>query len=165
MNITESQKTALNIYAMVTAGTVLMLIPYSLIPFAGFACLLVGFISAYVYRSRNKDNIFLRSHMTHIIRTIWWSTLLLMVGLSLFTSIILSNGDLSMIYDLVAQAERGIIPNDEDIGMMVSSFVHRNTSLILTASMIGLLPYPAFLAWRMINGIRLSVRGDAYVYE
>lgn len=162
MSMTEPQKTALNIYAMVTAGSVLMLIPYSLIPFAGIACLFVGFIAAYIYRARNKENMFLHSHMSYIIRTVWWSSLLLLVGLAVFTSIILSNGDLSMITDLLSEAERGIIPNENDIRMMQAGFVHSNASLITMAAIIGLLPYPVFLAWRMVKGIRLSVRGDAY---
>lgn len=160
MTMSDTQKTALNVYAMVAAGMVLMLIPVSLVPFAGLACMTVGFIAAYLYRARNKDNLFLHSHMRYIIRTVWWASLILIIGLIIFSSILVLNGDISMITDMRDQAERGVIPTESDIRVMQANFVHTNADLILIAAFLALLPYPLYIAWRMVKGIRSAVQGN-----
>jgi|GEM_PF-2392586 len=161
-SMTNSQKTVLSLYAVVMAGSVLMMIPHALVPSAGLVCVIVGLIAAYIYRANNKDDIFMTSHMCHITRTIWWLSLLLLVGLGLFMSIIWSNGDLSMITNLVQQAEQGVIPNESDVYTMQVAFIHTNKPLIMTAAAVSFLPYPVFLIWRVVKGVRLSLRGDAY---
>lgn len=148
------RKKILSVYAMVAAGSIMMLIPVSLIPLAGFSCAMVGFITAYLYRWRAGDNSLMSEHMTFVIRTVWWASLILLVGMGLFASVLMSNGDLSMIHDLVAQAERGLVPTESDIQMMQAAFVQANKRLIAVAAIICLLPYPLYLVVRMVNGVR-----------
>lgn len=157
--LTETQKTALNVYAMVAAGSVLMLIPVSIVPFAGLACLMVGFIAAYVYRARNREDGLMVSHMGYVIRTVWWSSLILLAGLVVFTSVLMANGDTSMITDLMKQAEKGIIPTEADVRAMQALFVQTNADLIIMTAAVTLLPYPLYLAFRMVSGVRKAVAG------
>jgi len=153
-SLNETQKNIVAVYALIGAGSLMMTIPYSLLPFAGLACSMVGFVSAYVYRWKHKDNQKMQEHMTYIIRTVWWSSLILLIGTAIFASILVSNGDLSMINDLMANAENGMIPSDGDIRAMQAMFVHENMRLITIGAVVGLLPYPLYLIYRMVKGVR-----------
>jgi len=151
--LSKQDREIISIYALVTVGSILMVVPYSALPFAGIACAFVGFIAAYIYKWRCKNDDIMVYHMRFIIRTSWWSTLILMIGIFIFGSIIYSNGDLSPIISVMDAAQRGMIPSDNDIRVMQLQFVGQNLSLIITAA-IALLPYPIYLIARMIQGVR-----------
>lgn len=157
----DQKKTILGVYALVLVGSLLMLAPIGVLPFAGMACLITGMISAYIYRWRSQED-FMQNQMTFIIRTIWWASLILFIGILLFCSIIVANGDLSMITALTDQAENGIIPNDDDVRLMQHQFLVANKDIIIMAGAIGLLPYPLYLIYRTVNGVRyvLKKNGD-----
>jgi uncharacterized membrane protein len=154
----DRKKDILSIYAMVSVGAIMMLIPYSLIPFAGFAAMTVGFLSAYIYRARAKDNIVLKEHMTRVIRTVWWSNLILLVAVIAFCSIIVSNGDLSMINALMNSAEKGVLPTESDIQAMQIDFVKTNIMLIGWTAMFTLSAYPIYILFHMVKGARLLTK-------
>ena len=156
--MTNIQKTILTVYALVLAGGILAVIPIAILPVAGLSCLLVATIAAYIYRARDR-NLLIQSHMTHIIRTVWLSSLVLLIGVMVFCGIILSNGDLSMIYAMNDAAQQGIIPSENDIRLMQHQFLAANHDLILIAAMWGLLPYPLYLIYRLGNGVRRVITG------
>lgn len=153
-NLTKQDKEIVTLYAMITVGSILMLIPYGALPFAGMACAFVGFISAYFYKWRHKGNEVMQFHTKHIIRTSWWSSLILLIGVVVFGGIVYNNGDLSAINQAMQAAERGVIPTDGDIQRMQLQFVKDNMQLILIAAAIGLLPYPAYLITKMVQGVK-----------
>jgi uncharacterized membrane protein len=146
---------------MIGAGSLMMLIPYSMIPYAGFACAFVAFISAYFYRWRykNKDEMMV-FHMNYLIKSVWIANLILIVGIIIFGSIIFSNGDMSAIHAMMASAEKGVIPNEGDILAMQLSFLYANKALILMAAVIGLLPYPLYLISRIFKGVRILIKKE-----
>lgn len=150
----DIQKTCLTVYALTLVGSLLMMIPMGVLPFAGLACVIVGLGSAYIYRWRSSHGEMMHEHMAYIIRTIWWATLILFVGIGLFCSIIIANGDLSMVYDLMEQTEKGLIPTDADIRAMQYKFLDANSKIIGIAAFFGLLPYPLYLIYRLIRGVR-----------
>jgi uncharacterized membrane protein len=156
--MTHEQKNIISIYALVTVGAILMLAPYALLPFAGFACMTVGFVSAYIYKWRRSDNAVMVNHMKYIIRTTWWATLILFIGVILFASIIISNGDLSSINALMDSAERGVVPTESDILAMQMQFVQSNLKLISISAIITLAPYPLYLIYRMVRGVQTLLR-------
>ena len=155
---TKDDKEIISLYALVTVGSILMVIPYGVLPFAGIACAFVGFIAAYFYKWRRKQDEKFVYHMRFIIRTGWWSSLILTIGVIVFGSIIYSNGDLSSIMNVMSAAERGIIPTENDIKLMQLQFVKDNLNLILMAAAIGLLPYPVYLIARMLQGVRQIIK-------
>lgn len=157
--MSDIQKTILTVYALIFAGSLLMMVPVGVIPFAGMSCLIVGLISAYIYRNRADDDL-MNGHMSYVIRTIWWSSLVLLVGVLLFCSIVGANGDLSMIHDLMEQAEIGLIPTETDVRLMQHQFLNANTKIIGLAALFGLLPYPLYLIYRLVGGIRKAIKGD-----
>lgn len=156
--MSDIQKNILAVYALIAVGSVMMMVPFSLFPFAGMACSFVGFASAYVYRWKHKDDALMSEHMTYIIRTVWWSSLILLVGMLIFCSIIMTNGDLSMIYNLMDSTQNGILPTDADVRAMQIAFVNTNMDYITLGAIIGLLPYPLCLAYRMVRGVRKITR-------
>ena len=157
-SISATQKNILGVYALLAAGSVMMLIPHPTIPFAGLACLLVGFASAYIYRWRHKDDDLMQTQMTYAIRTMWWSSLILLIGIILFCLVLYNNADLSMVYDILGEAERGIVPTDADIRMMQASFVRTNVKLISITAAICLLPYPLYLIGRFGMGVKRTLK-------
>lgn len=151
--MTDIQKTSLTVYAMTLVGSLLMMVPTGIIPFAGMACLVVGLGSAYIYRWRSNDPV-MTQNMTYMIRTVWWATLILFIGITFFCSIIVTNGDLSMIHALTEQAERGLVPTDSDIRIMQHHFLNTNKKIIQISALISLLPYPLYLIVRTVKGAR-----------
>ena len=157
-SLSSIQKNILGVYALIACGSVMMVIPHPTIPMAGIACSLVGFLSAYIYRWRNKADDIMQFHMTYIIRTIWWSSLIMLIGLILFCLVLFNNGDLSMIYSVMADAEKGILPTDATTRQMQAEFVRTNIQLISVTAAVCLLPYPLYLIVRMFNGVRLILK-------
>ena len=147
-------KTLISLYALVGAGSIMMIIPISLVPFAGLACAIVGFISAYIYRWKYKTDDLYQFHCTYIIRTIWWSSFILTIGIIVFGSIIFLNGDMAPINSMMASAERGVVPTEYDIYKMQIDFVQLNKGIIMIAALIALLPYPAYLIYRTFKGVK-----------
>lgn len=159
-SLTAVQKNIMGVYALIACGSVMMLVPHPTIPFAGLACSLVGFLSAYMYRWRNKSDDMMQFHMTYIIRTVWWSSLILLVGLFLFATVLFNNGDLSMVYNVMGDAEKGVLPTDADMRAMQLDFVRTNMTLISITAAVCLLPYPLYLIVRMFNGVRKVLKKD-----
>lgn len=151
---THNDKAILNLYGLITAGAVLTMIPVSVVPYAGLACLLVGFVAAYVYKFRHRQNECMAFHTRHIIRTMWWSTLILFLGIAMFACIIVFNGDLSSIHSLMERTERGLLITDVEVRAMQASFVQANLSLISIAALCCLLPYPIYIIARAIKGVK-----------
>lgn len=135
------------------------MIPFGILPIAGIACLIVGMVGAYYYRWHDKTPL-MSHHMTYIIRSVWWSSLVLLIGICLFCAIIVSNGDLSMIHALNEAAQNGIIPNENDVIAMQHQFLNVNHDIILLAAFWGLTPYPIYLGYRLINGVRKVIKNE-----
>lgn len=152
---THTHKTIFNLYALIAAGGILMMLPFALLPYAGMACLTVGFIAAYIYRWKNRGDEFMRFHTTYAIRTMWWSLLILLIGVFFFGCILFFNGDLTPIHQMMADAEKGMIANEADIRSMQYNFVRDNMSLIIIAGAITLLPYPIYIVVRCIKGAQM----------
>lgn len=153
-------KNLTSLYAMIGAGSIMMVIPYSFIPFAGIACAFVAWIACYMYRWRNRGNELYQFHTTYLIRTIWWSSLILMLGVIVFGSIIFGNGDMSAINAMMESAQRGVIADQADILRMQIEFVRANSEIIIGAGIFCLLPYPLFLMYRIVRGIRILTKKE-----
>lgn len=158
---TKDQKTVFSLYAFVLTGSILLVIPYSLIPIAGLACVLVGLPSAYLYRRTFKDKPPARQAMTDLIGTIWWAQLILTVAIGLFVSVLAANGDFTAIDTLMADAEKGIVPTETDMRAMQLSFVQDNLSLITWTALLTLPVYPVFLVVRLVGGIRRFLKSSS----
>ena len=155
---TETEKNILTLYALTTAGAILSMIPLSLLPYAGLACVTVGFIACYIFRMRNKNNELMVFHTTYLIQTMWWASLILVIGILLFACIIFFNGDLSSIYQLMGDAERGLLPEESDIRAMQGEFVRSNVTLILIAAIFCLLPFPLYILFKTLKGVKILTK-------
>ena len=148
-----SEKKILTLYALITAGTILSMLPFLLLPYAGLASISVGFLAAYIYRFKNRDNEFMVFHTTYLIRVLWWSSLILIVGIAMFACIIVFNGDLSSIDYLMMQAQQGLPPTEVEVLEMQRNFVSANRTLITIAAAFCLLPYPLFIFVKIIKAL------------
>ena len=156
----KGQKNILSFYGLFGAGAIMMMLPFGIIPFAGVACALVMFFAAYFYRWRKKGQDDYQFHMTHIIRTTWLSQLILLIGVILFGTIIFNNGDMTAIHGMMTMAENGVVPNDNDIALMQLKFVQANKSLIVITGIVCLLPYPLYLIYRIVKGVRFLTKKE-----
>lgn len=152
---TQFQKKISALYAMIGAGAIMTMIPYSFIPFAGMSCLIVAVFACYLYRFQYKGNQVMGFHTRHLIRTFWLSNIIIIAGIILFGSIIFLNGDMTALNTLFAAAEKGVIANESDVMRMQITFVHANEKLIKLAALISLLPYPFYLIYRVTKGIKI----------
>lgn len=153
----NNTKTLLGVHALVGAGSLMMLIPYMMLPYAGVSCAFVGLMAAYFYRWRNKGDDMMVYNTSYIIRTVWISSLILTVGIILFACIIFFNGDMSVVNTMMANAEKGIVPTEYDIYAMQHIFVQTNRALIITTALITLSPYPLYLIYRTLKGVKSIV--------
>ena len=156
--IATDQKKSLFLYATVMAGSLLMLIPQPVLPFMGLTFMMTGFIGAYIVRSQHKNNALLKNMTTYLIRTIWWSVLLLGIGLFLFISIIYANGDFTTMNEFRNTTESGVLPTDNEVRVMQWEFIQTNATLISWAAIICLLPYPIFLMVRLLTGVHKTLK-------
>ena len=157
--MTNTQKKLLNIYALLWVGVVLMAVPYDILVVIGLSCFLVGFVSCYIYRWRNRRDEMFRHYTTSAIRTVWWSQLIFIAGIILFGSIIFLNGDLSMINAMYETANKGILMTESDLIEMQAKFIHQNWQIIRVAFLIAFLPFYGFLFYRFGRDVRRIVRG------
>ena len=157
---TRNDKKILNLYGLIVAGAILTMIPVSVVPYAGLACLTVGFIAAYFYRYGNRNDAFMVAQTTYVIRTMWWSTLILFIGIAMFACIIVFNGDLSGIHALMERTEKGLLITETEIQAMQARFVQANLKLISIAALLCLLPYPVYIIARAIQGVK-SIKNRA----
>jgi len=153
--MTNTQKNIIGLYSMMMAGGILSVIPYSLFPMAGMACILVVWISAIVQKLRAKDDEIIRFHMSYINRTVLWSILVMMLCIFLFGCLVFFNGDMSAIKSMMRSAESGIILETGDVAMMQYEFVMANKDLIVWAALISFIPYPAYLIYKSVKGVRI----------
>lgn len=156
---TESEKIILNLYALVATGAILSVIPFTLLPFAGMACLTIGLIAAYIYRYKGKGDQLVRYHTTNLIRAMWWSVLVLMAGVIAFSCVLVFNGDLTPIMKLMEASEKGIVPTEDDVRIMQANFVYVNQQLIVWAAALSFLPFPLFVLFRVFKGVLAVKKG------
>lgn len=156
--LSKDQKEIMSLYALVMVGALMMLVPYSLIPFAGIACMSVGLVATYLYKWKYKSNEVMQFHMSYIISTIWWSTLILMVAMGLFFSVLWANGDWSAIYSVRNSLERGIILSESDMQRLIWKFIQDNATLIQWSALLTLPTYPIYLIYRTVSGVKKLIK-------
>lgn len=151
---TKDQKNIMGLYAMIGAGSILTFVPYSILPIAGFVSVFVGWIASFAYRFKYRDNDMYQFHMKYLNGTILLSSLVLMICVFFFGSIVYFNGDLGPVNDVMQAAERGVVPTQADIARMQYEFVMTNKDLISMTAIFTLSPYPIYLISRIVKGVR-----------
>lgn len=159
-DLDKNQREILSLYAFMGAGSLMMVIPFFVIPFVGLTCAFVAFMACYFYRWRQKNNEDMVFHTSYLIRTSWWSSLILVVGIIVFGSIIFGNGDMGSLNSLINSTQAGVIPTEEDILRMQIDLVEANKSLILIAGAVSLLPYPLFIIYRVVKGVKILTKKE-----
>lgn len=157
-SLSQDQKTIISLYAMVFVGAMLMLLPMPLVAYAGISSMVIGLLSAYIYRFKKKDDDIMSYHMNDIIGAVWKSTLILLIGVILFGCIVYFNGDLGPIHSVMESADKGVIPTEQDVYEMQYKFIQTNYGLITSTAIVVFLPYPLYLLYRMIKGVRKVVQ-------
>ena len=145
---------------MMGVGSIMMVVPYSVIPFVGFVSVFVAFMACYFYRWRHKHDEEMVFHTKYLVRTSWWSSLILVLGIIIFGSIIFTNGDLTALNNLIKSSQAGVIPTENDIALMQINFVNANKKIIICAAIISLLPYPLYLFYRMVKGVKILIKKE-----
>lgn len=156
----DTQKSIIGLYAMLVAGAVLTVTPYSLFPIAGMACVLVVWLSVIFQKFRSGNDEAMTFHLGYINRIILWSFLILLASLFLFGCMVFFNGDISAINRMMQSAEKGIILEAGDIAKMNYEFVMANKELILFSALLCAMPYPLFIIYKSIMGVKILIKKE-----
>lgn len=133
-------------YIIYLVSVFLNFVPSHLISTFGSLLFLVIFIATYIYRSKHKENNFIHSHMVFIIKSIWISSLILIVGIILAYLL----GDHSIIETAIAGVKRNIYLTEYQINEILMNYLKHN------AVIFGLTLMPAiiYLIYRLARGLK-----------
>jgi len=61
---------------------------------------------------------------------------------------------------MATMSNNGVVPDQGDIAKMQLHFFYANKSLIVKAGLFCLLPYPIYLLYRIIKGVKILTKKE-----
>ena len=144
----NTKKNVLIIYAIYIISIILNVIPSTFIQTLGLFSFFTVFIITYIYKSKMKENIFVYSHMKFILKSIWVSSLILLIGMvaAYFWA------DHSIIYQTVNTVQNGIFLTESQINGLIMDYMRANIFVFI----ITLTPCLIYLIYRLTKGTSLA---------
>ncbi len=143
----KQQQNMLTLYIGFFVSTILNFFPNYNIQIFAFIFFFILLVTAYIYRSKYKDDEFQYSHSKYIIKTIWIFSFFLLLG-TMAAGIFADNSSINNIMD---QAMNGIIMSESELETILMAYTKQNFFVFLIT--IG----PSFLYffYRIFNGFSL----------
>jgi uncharacterized membrane protein len=141
----KEQKTTLQLYYAYIASIICNVIPSSTVQTFGLILFIIIFIATYIFRSKAKDKSFMHNHMHYIIKSIWISSLILIIGMiaAYFMA------DHSIIYNIMENAKNGLVLTQDQLNSILMNYMRAN----LLVFIVTLTPCLIYLAYRLSKGI------------
>lgn len=156
----EEQKKIINtLYGFLILSTILGFVPHGGAFMASLALWLVTLVAAYIYRGKDKDDGLLHNHMTYLIGTIWIGTSLIVLGTMIAGLWVYYGGDNSPLDDVVAAANKGVIPDEAGLRQIMGDYFTINKRLLITASSVAIGPAILYFVYRVANGLSRAAKG------
>lgn len=143
--MSKDQKTVLQIYIAYLASIIMSFIPSSPLSTFGTILFVIIFIATYYYRRKSSAGEFTYTHMQFILKTIWISSLILIVGMA--AAYLLANH--TIIYQTYESIKGGLFLNEDQINGLIMDYFRANIFVFL----LTLSPSLIYLGYRFIKGI------------
>lgn len=143
--MSKEQKTTLQLYYAYIFVIITNVIPSSTIQTFGMILFIVILIATYYFRSKSNEGSFQNNHMTYITKSIWISSLALLVGMitAYFTA------DHSIIYNAYNAIKMGTMMTEAQINSLIMDYMRANMFTFL----FTLMPSLIYLVYRLCKGI------------
>ena len=141
----KEQKNIIQIYAVYLISIICNFIPSGAVSGLGSILFIIIFIATYIYKARAEEDSLTKNHMRYILKSIWISSLLLIVGIIaayLF-------GDHSLIHQTMEGVKQGMFLTEEQINSLMMDYMMNNLLVFCTA----FLPSLIYLFYRLAKGL------------
>lgn len=149
----KDQKTILQFYTAYIVAIICNIIPSSAVQTFGLILFIVIFIATYVLRGKSAKDSLIYNHMQFMIKSIWISSLILLMGMTAAYFI----ADHSIIYQTIESAKSGVFLTESQLNSILMDYMRANIfTFILT-----LTPSLIYLVYRFSKGVMYAK--DGYV--
>jgi uncharacterized membrane protein len=155
----KEQKTIMNLYGAFAASIICNFIPLAVVQGFGICLLLIVLIAAYIYKARAKLDSLTYNHTTYLIGTIWVSSFLLLIGMMTASYWVYMKGDHTLIQNLMAATNSGIVPTPDDMEATLRGYIHQNMKLLITATATTIGPGMIYMIYRTVCGLSRASKG------
>lgn len=147
----KDQKTTLQIYLAYIIAVICNVIPSSTVQTFGLILFIVIFAATYFYRGKSPADSFIHNHMQFIIKSIWVSSLILLIGMiaAYFMA------DHTIVYQTYETIMNGIFLTQDQINGFVMDYMRAN----IFTFVVTLMPSLIYLAYRLAKGILHARKG------
>ena len=147
-------KEIIGVYGLLLASIICGFVP--MIIFAVFAAIffsLALFVAGQKRRKSYIDNdILLTSHMTYIIRTVWISSFIGLITVTIASIYVLKTYDPGPVSICLNDMMTGAAT--QDLEACFTNFAHANMGIFIRGTIIAAVPLVLYLALRLVHGIK-----------
>ncbi len=147
----KDQKTTLQIYLAYIIAVICNIVPSSAVQTFGLILFIVIFAATYFYRNRSPSESLIHNHMQFIIKSIWISSLVFLVGM--ITAYFMA--DHTIVYQTYETIMNGVFLTQDQINGFVMDYMRAN----IFTFVITLMPSLIYLAYRLAKGILHARKG------
>ena len=148
----KQQNTLASLYAVLFVLTAASLMPYPNVAVLGTILFLFVFIALYVFKAKAEEGDLLHNHTTYLIRSIWISSLLLILGIAFF----FFAGDHFVMTQMMEDvAQTAAMPTEEDLHLLSQQYLQDNISILTLSFAPGLI----YFLYRLCKGAARAVKG------
>lgn len=159
MTMDKEQKNIVQYYGAFAAAVLSNFIPLAIVQLFGLCLLIAILIGAYVYKARSKLDSLAYNHMTYLIGTIWISSLFLAIGLIAATYWVYAQGDHTLIEQVVAGMNNGVMYGPAELQNVLSGYIKQNLQLLVTATLCTVGPCIVYVVYRTAHGLSRASKG------
>jgi uncharacterized membrane protein len=141
----KEQKTILQIYYALIASVILSVLPSSVSQTFGFILFIVIFMATYYFRHKSDEKSLTHNHMQFIIKSIWISSLILLIGMG--PAYVFA--DHQIIYDALNHVRAGNFLTESQINSILMDYMKTNLFIFL----FTLVPCLIYLVYRLCKGL------------
>ena len=144
----KDKNTALQIYGVYLISLICNIVPSNAIQTFGMVLFIIIFIATYIYRSKSEENSLMNTHMRYIIKSIWVSSIFLMIGM--IGAYLLA--DHSIVNQTVNAVKQGMMFSEDQINDLLLTYCKANSFVFIAT----LSPSLIYLTYRLIKGMLIT---------
>jgi uncharacterized membrane protein len=149
---TKEQNIISSIYAVLFVVAAASFVPYMGIQSVASFMFLAVLIALYVYKARAEEDSLMHNHMVFLIRTIWISSLVFVLGLVAFYFL----GDHFVPTQLAENISAGqTIPTEEDMRILTQQYLQDNLGILTVCFAPGII----YFVYRLSVGAARAIKG------
>lgn len=152
----KETKKIIYLYSAYLIAIICNIVPSSIIQSLGLILFLVIFITTYVYKYKSQEDSVTYSHMTYIIKTIYISSLWLLIGMVLAYYF----ADHMIIHQAIQSLQNGMPLTENDLNRIMMNYLKQNIEIFT----LTLSPSLIYLIYRFGKGIIIAQK-DSVIHN